>query len=73
MTGGQDQFAPIVLDRLESQGVRRPAIVTLGKEYEPLWANEIVELYHQWMSRRGQAARVADKFLADWPRDRNDG
>lgn len=51
--GGQDQFTPIVLDRLHAEGVRRPAIVTLSEEFAPLWAREALETYLQRMSDQG--------------------
>ncbi len=66
-SGGQDEFTPIVLDRLADQGVRRPAIVTLSKEFEPLWAKEVFDLYRQWMSDRGVEPLVLQTSF--WPTD----
>ncbi|QBE48062.1 LacI family DNA-binding transcriptional regulator [Leucobacter triazinivorans] len=52
-SGGQDEFTPIVLDRLRAAGVSRPAIITLREEFEPLWAAEAREIYMDWARREG--------------------
>ena len=44
-SGGQDRFTPLVLEQLQFEGVRRPAIVTLSKEFAPLWAKEALDSY----------------------------
>jgi len=52
-SGGQDEFTPIVLERLRAEGVRRPAIIALREEFEPLWAVEAVDIYLAWAQREG--------------------
>ncbi|MFC7766036.1 LacI family DNA-binding transcriptional regulator [Leucobacter soli] len=54
-SGGQDEFTPIVLERLHAEGVRRPAIVALDEGVEPLWAVQAREIYLDWMRREGSS------------------
>ena len=66
-SGGQDEFTPIVLDRLLAEGVQRPAIVTLGKEFEPLWARQALDIYLSRMRGAGIAPLVLQTGF--WPTD----
>ncbi len=66
-SGGQDELAPIMLERLRAAGVRRPAIIALDQEYAPLWAAEALEIYLAWAERE----RVEPLVLRTgfWPTD----
>lgn len=66
-SGGQDEFTPIVLDLLLAEGVQRPAIVTLGKEFEPLWARQALDIYLSRMRGAGIAPLVLQTGF--WPTD----
>lgn len=66
-SGGQDEFTPIVLDRLRAEGVRRPAIVALHEEFEPLWAAEAIEIYLARARRDGVDPLVLRTGF--WPSD----
>lgn len=67
LSGGQDQFTPMVLDRLRAEGVERPAIIALREEFEPLWAAEAREIYLAWAQREGVRPLVLRTSF--WPSD----
>lgn len=64
-SGGQDLFTGPVLDQLQAEGVRRPAIVTLSKEFAPLWAQEVLDIYLARMQSLGVQPLVLQTSF--WP------